>query len=622
MRFRSYFHHAGLLGLLLLICLALGSAYAGSATWNLNPATGDWNTPANWTPAIVPNGPADIATFGASNLARVSISAVTEIDSIVFEPGARPFTITNSPFHEFTISGAGIVNNSGVTQTFVAQMGSGSPLDQIESPAFPVISFTNSAAAGSNTAFLAFGANSELGVGGNVSFFDSSSADHATFDIDGSSGEAYSTSLGFFGSSTAANATIRVHRNGFLEVDGFNSVPTLANAVVTNTEGTVRMFSGGSAGEATITNIGHRQFSKVSMTVTGGPNVVTTLGNATIINEGGNPETGYGATSLSSFTGASCSAGDSVIINNGGSGGGKDGGTVSFFTGSTAENATLIANPGTDGAGGGGIIFADASLGAAARCEVFGNGSLDISQHDAPGMALGSLEGDGLVFLGGQNLTIGSNALTTTFSGRIQDGGIQPDAGGSLTKIGSATLTLNGRNTYTGSTTVNDGALVAANGTGSATGTGAVQINAGVLGGGGTITGPVIAGTGSGAGAFLVPAFGSTKQTTLTLQDSLTLQADATYSYSFKAKSNQSRSDLVIANGVTIMGAVIAISGTTQGTMTLGTTLILISNTAATPISGTFSNLADGAIVTVNGNNLQASYTGGDGNDLTLTAVP
>ena len=62
--------------------------------------------------------------------------------------------------------------------------------------------------------------------------------------------------------------------------------------------------------------------------------------------------------------------------------------------------------------------------------------------------------------------------------------------------------------------------------------------------------------------------------------------------------------------------------GKTQGTLTPGTVLTVISNTSANPISGTFSNLADGAIVTVNGNNLQANYTGGDGNDLTLTAVP
>ena len=81
--------------------------------------------------------------------------------------------------------------------------------------------------------------------------------------------------------------------------------------------------------------------------------------------------------------------------------------------------------------------------------------------------------------------------------------------------------------------------------------------------------------------------------------------------------------DQVIANGVTInSGAMIALSGQTRGRLTAGLTLTLISNTSANPISGTFSNLADGGIVTINGNNLQANYEGGDGNDLTLTVLP
>src|SRR5712691_8644028 len=49
--------------------------FAGSATWNLNPATGDWNTAPNWTPATVPNGASDIATFAISNQAAISLSA-------------------------------------------------------------------------------------------------------------------------------------------------------------------------------------------------------------------------------------------------------------------------------------------------------------------------------------------------------------------------------------------------------------------------------------------------------------------------------------------------------------------------------------------------------------------
>ena len=59
-------------------------AYAGSATWDLNPTSGDWNTAANWTPMNVPNGPRDIATFALSNTTNVSISANTEINRIIF----------------------------------------------------------------------------------------------------------------------------------------------------------------------------------------------------------------------------------------------------------------------------------------------------------------------------------------------------------------------------------------------------------------------------------------------------------------------------------------------------------------------------------------------------------
>ena len=47
-----------------------------------------------------------------------------------------------------------------------------------------------------------------------------------------------------------------------------------------------------------------------------------------------------------------------------------------------------------------------------------------------------------------------------------------------------------------------------------------------------------------------------------------------------------------------------------------------ISNTAATPIAGTFVNLPDGSTLTVGRNSYQVSYSGGDGNDLTLTVVP
>jgi hypothetical protein len=56
--------------------------------------------------------------------------------------------------------------------------------------------------------------------------------------------------------------------------------------------------------------------------------------------------------------------------------------------------------------------------------------------------------------------------------------------------------------------------------------------------------------------------------------------------------------------------------------LTAGTVFPIISNTASTPIAGTFSNLSDGSTLTVGSNNYQVSYEGGEGNDLTLTVVP
>src|SRR5262249_20106940 len=121
-------------------------AYAESAQWNLNPTSGDWNTAANWTPMTVPNGPGDVATFGLSNTIGVAISEDTEVDGITFPSAAtNPYFISTSPGLTLTISGVGIVNNSGVTQNFVTAVDETGNLGQIF--------FTNSATASSAIIF-------------------------------------------------------------------------------------------------------------------------------------------------------------------------------------------------------------------------------------------------------------------------------------------------------------------------------------------------------------------------------------------------------------------------------------------------------------------------------------
>lgn len=189
-------------------------------------------------------------------------------------------------------------------------------------------------------------------------------------------------------------------------------------------------------------------------------------------------------------------------------------------------------------------------------------------------------------------------------------------------EIKSGVVTFFGASTYTGTTTISGGTLIATNDTGSATGSGPVEITGGTLGGTGTIGGDVTIGGGSGSGA-LVPGEQSQQEATLTLQSTLTFQTGGTYLYSFNANRNNSRADEVIANGVTIAsGATLTVDGKIGGRLPVGTTFTVISNTAATPIAGTFANLPDGSVITIKGNHLQASSEGGDGNDLTLTVVP
>jgi autotransporter-associated beta strand protein len=330
---------------------------------------------------------------------------------------------------------------------------------------------------------------------------------------------------------------------------------------------------------------------------------------ATITNKAGMVAGAFGGQTM--FYGGD--AGAAVITCEGASISGGLGGTTTFLSHASAGKATLVAQPGSNGGAGGTIVFQNQATGGSARVQLFGNGTLDISNRQ---VTIGSLTGDGIVLTGSRTLTIGAANLSSTFSGLIQDNG-------ALNKTGTGTFTLASGNSYTGGTTIGRGALTVTNKTGSATGTGPVSVTSGLLGGSGIIGGKVTVGTGSGSGAFLAPAAGSKKQATLTIQSGLTFNSDATYTYTFKAKQNKARTDQVLASGVTInSGASIALSGQTKGLLDQGLTLTLISNTSANPISGTFSNLPDGGIVTINGNNFHASYEGGDGNDLTLTVVP
>src|SRR5438477_4813729 len=155
----------------LLFLAAQRHSVAGSATWATNPTSGDWNTAANWTPNTVPNGTTDIATFGASNLTSISSQSTDiDLDSLVFNSGAPPYTITLH-ISGYFFSGAGIVNNSASMQSFFF------PEDGDFAGG---IFFNNSSTAGDMINIST--------VGGDFFFENASSAGSATFNLTNGNG--------------------------------------------------------------------------------------------------------------------------------------------------------------------------------------------------------------------------------------------------------------------------------------------------------------------------------------------------------------------------------------------------------------------------------------------------
>lgn len=576
-------------------------ASGGSATWNLNPANADWNTATNWTPATIPNTQADTATFGSSNIANLTVGewsdgsgeTDTMVHGIVFAPGAPSYTITVTPVFEvgypsiLEIFNGGVTNNSGLMQNLVAAS-SGT------TQACARIYFNSFGSAGENLTITNQGGDSADG--------DSTYGAFTSFEYNSSAGKAILINQGSTaGGTISGGATLLL----------FNS--NAESATFTNNPGTVSNAAAGNTVIQTTGNIGSSTFICNPATVPGAEGGWIEYDGGTaagaIFDIQGSSVTGAQAGQIYVYGGS----GDATFVANGGNGSNAPGGLIDLFALPFSAQTVVMANGGSNGGEGAVILVEGAADVQLPQFQVFNNGMLDLTNSTSD-VAIGSLSGSGVVLLGGHTLSVGNNNLSTTFSGIIQQTG-------SLTKSGTGTLALSGKNSYNGVTTIDAGTLMISNRSGSATGTGPVEVNAGTLGGKGIILGAVTIGTGTGTGAFLAPSVGSNQPATLTLKKAVTLKADSTYIY--KLNTNNTRADQVIVRGVTIeSGAQFSFQPVANKRLAAGTVFTALNNTAATSISGTFGNLPDSSTFTAGRNNYQASYTGGDGNDLTLTVVP
>ena len=160
-----------------------------------------------------------------------------------------------------------------------------------------------------------------------------------------------------------------------------------------------------------------------------------------------------------------------------------DSGTLVLAATNTYTGDTLIS--------GGTLQLTNAKALQNSTLDTSGSGSLNFDSLTAA--TLGGLKGSHNLSLtntatAAVALTVGNNNANTTYTGSLS-------GSGSVDKIGAGALTLAASNIYSGGTEIDNGTLVASNGThGSATGSGTITLSGGTLAsgtGGGSISGVV-----------------------------------------------------------------------------------------------------------------------------------
>ena len=602
-----------------------------------------------------------MAVFDSSALVEITLSSRTVVRALLFDANAESFIITIPAACSLGLGGNGISNLAAVSQNFVldggdlafsgnASAGANCVFTSKSSSSEPVgsVKFDDTSLAGGGIFMI------EAGIfRGSARFSGSASADQASFvNVGASSPHQHGGVTQFFDDSSAGSANFTVlgataagvGGGGLVEFFDNSTAGTASFSAFGGTVGRARgghvvFFGNSNAGSASFTNVGplgnntvgetdfHQNSSAANATFTvshiGEVNFLddSTAGNGTFFasqqglirfydnsNAGQGTFTIFGRREGETTSGFAefndeSNAGNSTLILTAGLPGDIVGGSMFLTDHASAGAAVIVLEGGTDGAPGGVIDFFASATAGSARLELLGNSKMDMSAlgddgSGTTGMTAGSVEGSGDFYLGSFNLTVGSNGLSSTFSGTLHDGGLFGGAGASLTQVGPGSLLLDGLNSYTGPTLVEGG----------------------ILGGNGTVKGAVTVGGGSSQ-ATLAPGSESANPGHFTTVEGLTFAANSVYDC--QLDSDASSGDSVTANGVTIAsGALCNLTDLGTSTLPVGTSFTIINNSSLGAIAGSFSNLPEGSFALVGTNRFSVTYHGGPRqNALMLTAV-
>ena len=436
------------------LTVATCPAAAQNATWLANPGSSDFDTAANWNPAIVPTG---TAFFGTSSTTGVTFSAANNnIGGWTFNAGASNYTFTSTGNIFFNSAGI-IVNGGSATIT----------LGFLNDLAFYNTSTAGRAKITSNEGLTDFYGSSNAGSatinGGAIRFWGSSNAGSAIIDGSGVGFHDTSTagtatissdngSIQFTNNSTAGTATI----SSYGTITQFMNNSTAGSAMITVNGGATTQFTNNSTGGQAqfITNAG----SETDFTGTTGPNGDGKITAGSIAGAGryflGSNELTVGGNDLNTTVSGVVSDCGGNCLNPGATGGSlvKVGtGTLTLtganiYTGGTTISGGTLVLTNNSGAGIAGIAMrAGTTLGldnAAIANTVSGGGDPNIAVIGASSMPTYTGNTSTTFNILGTDNNAKTDVLTlttanATFSGSTLVGGSA--AGSSVTLKGGAT---------------------------------------------------------------------------------------------------------------------------------------------------------------------------------------
>lgn len=388
-----------------LVCALTSNALATSYTWV--GGTNNWGTNSNWNPSSDYPGntvPADTASFSTTGTTEIGLAGgpiTPSLDSLIFQNN-----------HTLQIDTGNILTLGATT--------AGQGVSVVNTK---TLTLTNN---------------------GTLNFNNTSSANTGL----GSSNITNNFVLNFNNSSNASNANIS---NANVGTINFNGTANAANAGITNNSGIIDisgMSTGLSIGTLTEPSAGGRIFLGGNTLTVGGLNFAPFASIMSIIQDGGT-NGGTGGSLIKIGTGLVSTSGNHT------------------YTGTTEVRQGQL-NVNTGGKLGSGLITVDSGatlsfIGAsnASTSTVLNHGTVNLSSRSAA-FTLGSLSdtssSPGSLIMGSQNISLGALNLNDTIFGVISGGA------GTLFKVGTGTLTLNGANTYTGATEVQQGALIVGSG--------------------------------------------------------------------------------------------------------------------------------------------------------------